>query len=73
MTAEELDQKHLEVSKCMIEAEVPLNLESSAHAKISIEYAISVLEEIRDNASANQFYYEDDVKGKIKELQSLLK
>lgn len=66
MTKDELENRHISNR---------IGLESSnypAHTRTSIEYAISVLEEIRDNANANQFYYEDAVKGKIKELQSLI-
>ena len=70
---EELDQKHLEIAQTMIEAEVTLDLEMSAHSKVSIEYAISVLEE-----TAKSFGYEvqpwawHKVHEKIQGLRALL-
>jgi hypothetical protein len=42
------------------------------HARVSIEYAISVIEELRDNDTRAAFYYEDAIPAKIKELEKLL-
>ena len=67
MTKDQLNQKHFDKYYAR-----STSAATHEHAQVSIEYAISVLEEIRDNASANQFYYEDAVKEKIKKLQLLI-
>lgn len=74
MTKEELGNKHLTVLRELTPLQDPLLIISTEHRKISIEYAISVLEELRDYLIS--IYHNNSAahtENKIQELKTLIK